>query len=434
MVHDHARGHAINPVRTYGFSAGSANSAPRQSTITRRIRTSRIGVTLRHAWAEPVQLPADGLDEFTRKQARNDTVIQALLELGCGKIRVPLADLAAERGRQRMADLAATGIGFTIFSIGVPSDETIALAGAHSGLISAWEVIAPQDQLAAAVERFAGLREGRKLNRDPKLTVYAGPVRSLLPDDPDASTFQHFASHGFGPEGGDSSLKSDIDGVTFRVSPFDRPWERIAAMADRAAETGLGVLANVQLPRRDEGIVFDDDAAIANHAAETVAAAMAHPGVNIFLDTFMDHDRGYYPRHGLIDRRGNPRPALHAIRNLESFFTPAAEDATNGDGAWMLERTEGRRAFYLQSGTRSGVLHLAGPDRVGGGVEYAPLVFRLPDGAKRKTGYSATVGRYTNLISGEYIPFDAESTSDGTVSITARGRTSPGPRLLLLEP
>ena len=27
----------------------------------------------------------------------------------------------------------------------------------------------------------------------------------------------------------------------------------------------------------------------------------------VFIDTFVDHDRGYYPRHGLLDRRSNPR-------------------------------------------------------------------------------------------------------------------------------
>jgi hypothetical protein len=46
---------------------------------------------------------------------------------------------------------------------------------------------------------------------------------------------------------------------------------------------------------------------------EAVRAARRHPGAAIFLDTFMDHDRGYYPRHGLIDRRFDPRPALYAL-------------------------------------------------------------------------------------------------------------------------
>jgi hypothetical protein len=27
----------------------------------------------------------------------------------------------------------------------------------------------------------------------------------------------------------------------------------------------------------------------------------------------MDHDRSYYPHHGLIDRNHNPRPALYRL-------------------------------------------------------------------------------------------------------------------------
>ena len=34
------------------------------------------------------------------------------------------------------------------------------------------------------------------------------------------------------------------------------------------------------------------------------------------LDTFMDIDRGYFARHGLVDRRNNPRPAATVLRRL----------------------------------------------------------------------------------------------------------------------
>ncbi len=420
MVQVRARGHTINPICTYGYSAGIKNREPVRIEPT--FGTSRIGVTLRHAWAEPLHIPADGLDEFTRKQARNDTVIQALWEMGCKKVRVPVADLASEHGLKRMTDLAATGIGFTVFSIGIPGEETIALADAHSGLICAWEVIAPRDQLVAAVDRFKGLRDRPKTNIN--LSVYAAPVAPMLTDDPvdpGAVTFQHFASHGFALNESGLSLNDQVDGATFRVSPFDKPWDCIAAMADWSSQTGLDVLANVQLPRIDEGVVFDDDAATANFVVETVAAAMAHPEVKVFLDTFMDHDRGYYPRHGLIDRRGAPRPALHAIRNLESFFDPSREVS-------VLKRIEGGRTFYLQSQTLGAILHLT--ER---GVEHSSLSFRPPNGAMRNAGVSTKAGQYIDLQTGETIPFDGETNSDGVFMITPQGEVSPGPRLLILE-
>ncbi len=69
----------------------------------------------------------------------------------------------------------------------------------------------------------------------------------------------------------------------------------------------------VELPRGSESAMFDDDEAVAERVAETADAARSEPDVDVFLDGFMDHDRGYYPRHGLIDRSFNPRPALYRL-------------------------------------------------------------------------------------------------------------------------
>jgi hypothetical protein len=75
---------------------------------------------------------------------------------------------------------------------------------------------------------------------------------------------------------------------------------------------------NVELPRAGESRVFDDDGAVADRVEEAVRAAIDFPSVSIFLDGFMDHDRSYYPRHGLIDRRFNPRPALYRLIEIAS--------------------------------------------------------------------------------------------------------------------
>ena len=74
---------------------------------------------------------------------------------------------------------------------------------------------------------------------------------------------------------------------------------------------GAGV--SVALPRAGESIDFEDDDAVAARVDAAVRAAGEHPGVSLFLDAFMDHDRGYYPRHGLIDRSFNPRAALYEL-------------------------------------------------------------------------------------------------------------------------
>ena len=61
---------------------------------------------------------------------------------------------------------------------------------------------------------------------------------------------------------------------------------------------------------------------------KAVVAGYANPDVRIFLDTFMDHDRGYFPRAGLYDRRLNPRRAAFVLRHLNSAINIHGTDIT----------------------------------------------------------------------------------------------------------
>jgi hypothetical protein len=96
------------------------------------------------------------------------------------------------------------------------------------------------------------------------------------------------------------------------------PWtDRVEGSVTRAkrvaADRGRNAVVIVELPRAGESTVFDDDETVAVRIEEIVNEASTQPDVPVFLDGFIDHDRGYYPRHGLIDRAFNPRPALHRL-------------------------------------------------------------------------------------------------------------------------
>lgn len=422
MVRVEDAGHAIDPVRTYGFSADQEQpNKPRQVSGT----GSRLGVSLRHSWAEPMELPTDGLDEFTRKQARNDYVIQALWELGITDIRVPIDDLASVNGRARMGDLFAKGHRFTVFSIDLPDEKTIELIDQYSPMVAAWEVIAPQDRLAAIIERLAELRTHLSV------PVFLSPVVSLeSPTEEESAglTFQHFASHGFSARDDgllqqalESGLAKSVDGVTFRVSPFKRPWQALSAIAAQAGASGLNVMVNLQLPRRNEGVPADDDVFLANHIAETVMAALAFPRTKIFLDTFVDHDRGYYPRHALIDRRYNPRPAFHALRNLEALLPQNLKEAPE---VQSLESADGVNGFTITARTFHGILH-----RVESGDAIAPLILDVADCSE---GDLASA-RYIDLSSGAALAFTVEQNPDGNVAIRPAETDQLGPRLFILS-
>jgi len=361
MVRVFPGGHAVDPIRTYGYSE---NADPPRSTAPTGTSTesdSALGVSLRHSWASASELPSDGLDEFIRKRARNDYIIQALWELRIRKLRVPMGDLASESGRRRIADLVANGHSFTVFSIGMPEDGLVGLISDHADLVSAWEVIAPQDQLAACVEQIAAARQRLSL------PIYLAPVVPMDRAQAGGASFQHFASHGFSL--GDApllertmselNLADKVDGVTLRTSPFEKPWDGISSLSARIGARGLSALANVQLPRINEGVAFDDDAQTANHVVEAVLVAMANPSVSVFIDTFVDHDRGYYPRNGLIDRRYNPRPAFHALRTFEALLSGRGEKMVVC--SLNAEDSGAARAFALRAGSFRGILHLAAP-------------------------------------------------------------------------
>ena len=109
-----------------------------------------------------------------------------------------------------------------------------------------------------------------------------------------------------------------FDEVVFRIPWADSIGGALTDAGELAAALGRRAVVVVELPRRSESATFDDDEVVADRVVEAASAAIAEPGVAVFLDGYMDHDRGYYPRHGLIDRSFNPRTALYRLIQISS--------------------------------------------------------------------------------------------------------------------
>ena len=108
----------------------------------------------------------------------------------------------------------------------------------------------------------------------------------------------------------------------------------------------------------------------------------------MFLDTFVDHDRGYYPRNGLLDRRYNPRLGYYVFRHLQRAL---------GNDQHTLEMTpinasDSIRAFALESRRYRCVLLLA--DEQAHHVELDLSCFSEP-------GVRGGTGKWMNLQTGE---------------------------------
>ncbi len=242
--------------------------------------------------------------------------------------------------------------------MGAPDADTWRLAVDNRHLLEAVELILPRQLLSAPLEVPAGAPPVR-------LSVVgrrgAGPKEGVY--------FSHFPTPGFDVD--DPDLGGLPPGaVVFRVG-WDTPvWEGVAAAAAAAGRLGRQAVATVWLPRRAEGEAFTDDAAVAARVVTAFAAARAAPQVAVELDSLVDHDRGYWPRHGLLDRRSNPRPAFHALRHLSRLFP--------GDGILSEEAPDERLAggYLSLVGERRGVLLPRGPEAA------APALLDLVTGAR----------------------------------------------------
>ncbi|MCP4420113.1 MAG: hypothetical protein GY805_26205, partial [Chloroflexi bacterium] len=313
LVRVYADRHEILPIRTYGagkLDAGFPQVEPYQMIGT---PTHMLGVTLRRGWGRRVELAADGLDEFKRKEAYRDGLLIALLELGVTSLRVPFADLANADVRQRLSDFVKLGFEFTIYTLDVPDEATLAIMAAHGDLIKNWEIVFPEhsvSQIGVAIKHAQTVFSGQ---------FFIAPVVPIKKDDGDSKTFQHFASHGFSCEQANKvenwlailGNRAENIGLTFRVSPWDDP---IFTLHEIERQSKRVKLVNLQLPRLDEGVCFDDNNQLQSFIVDAYNASRTMVNTTVFIDTFVDSDRGYYPRNGLLDRRFNPRPAFYALK------------------------------------------------------------------------------------------------------------------------
>ncbi len=314
-----ADGHIVTPVRTFGAVDVDAPTPRTAEAVCTSGWRSPIGVTLRHGWMSDVAFPTSGLDEFRRKTIRNDALLPALWEARIGEVRVPAGDLATPAGRDRLGQLHRRGMSFTVRSAGVPDARTISRVAAARSELARWEIVAPPSKSAAVIAALADAPEGLPL-----------AIAPLVPLGSPGGAVHHFVTSGFSPHDEatlEALLALDAAGLigelVFRVAPGEAIAPAIAEVADRARAAGRGAIANIELPRAGESIPFDDDAAVADRVEEAARAARDFPEVAVFLDGFVDHDRSYYPRHGLIDRRFNPRPALHRLVAIASEAAPA---------------------------------------------------------------------------------------------------------------
>lgn len=341
--------HRTRIFRTYGRTAATVTLAAPDRILPSAPHTpvsTMVGVDLRHPWAEVVQIPYTGcLDEFARKQARNDYPLMALWEMGVSRLRVPLADLADEGTLARARLFALKGARFMPFTYGVPTTAEQSVLTAAREVLCGVEVIV-QGDLAPVRDELA------KLRATVGVPVFASRFHSHTDNAGRSGQFLHVINHGYLVDDRDlvrhEVVSEAADGLSFRVGIDSDPVATLAAIADFARKSGIRGLAHVRLAHDNPARAETNDLAAANRVAATLAVASAFPELDVYLDTLLDQDRGYFPRAGLLDRHFNPRMAANVVRNLNATLQPgAAITPLSGGAGYLLTTPEACQVLLL---------------------------------------------------------------------------------------
>lgn len=343
IIEIHDDGHILHYLRSYGEtlaadasgSAVATRSAAKQLPNPKKPGGVPFGVFLRHPWAEIVALPNNGpMDEFLRKEARNDYHLAALWRMGLRHARVPLSDLLDSRISARMADLVAIGHRFTVFGFGVPEGRPRELIKQRAALFERYECILPADEIGRDAAEVAKFR--RELDRP----VLVAPIATSAADKKIGSRIELFVSHGYRPNQLEeierllgSVNPGDLDHLVMRIGLSSDMLAIATELAAWQARSGCRLDLHLRIAADNPATNVVDDAAILNGVVTFYLAALAFPELPMMLDTFMDIDRGYFVRHGLIDRRCNLRPAGLAVEALAAYCQgPAAVTAVPVEG------------------------------------------------------------------------------------------------------
>lgn len=268
-------------------------------------------IPLRHPWAAVTDLSFNGpFEEFFRKQVRNDYTLMRLQQMGTMNLRVPISDLMTPDLRARMEDYHAAGCSFTVCCIGVPAPDQWAACREHAAMLDAVEFITARLDMADLQDGIAALTpiEG--------VGLYVGLAHSSVHERAGAK-FSHAVSFGYKWERRDEAVAglSSVDaaqiisGLVFQIDLTDDVVTSLEAMDAFAGEHAIRLSANIRFADEDPAAANFDDEAIATRVRQAVETIRTLRNVDIQFDTFADVDRGYHPRHGLVDQLYNLRPA-----------------------------------------------------------------------------------------------------------------------------
>ena len=305
-------GHRVRVIPTEGRCLGHGETLNENDPVSAHPSRVSLVVHLRHGWARATDMPYNGpMEEFARKRARNDYVLLRLWQMGISGVRTPLSDLHDPEYGPRVRDFHAAGIHFTFFCPGVPAPEIWSQCVENKGLIETVEFVTSTPDLSDIADQFGGFDSA---DGPP---VHIGKFHSSAHEPRRGSKFAHSVSFGFKWEDRETLLsglkKADknacVSGIVFQVNLEDDLGSLLAQINDWGVGAGLRTVAVIKLSDTNPAMANFDDEAIAGRIGDALETVKGLENMTLQLDTYSDIDRGYHPRHGLLDGRSNFRVA-----------------------------------------------------------------------------------------------------------------------------
>ena len=353
-------GHTVHFVRSNGAFLATdkqppATSSRRFAPHPRQRRAMPLGIHLRHPWAEMTAIPATGgADEFARKLARNDYPLLSLWEMGVRKLRVPLQDLVDDHARARMTLMQQMGYEFTVYSFGLPAGNQRAVLLHHSDLIATYEFILDWKNLDTTLDEI------RQLQQEASFPVLLSRLRGKEDETGSGAKgfYFHNIRHGFrhdDPELADPRLNQAVadgllHGLAFHLPRTEFPWPALLTIAATAQRLGLRAVAELRMVSDNPAEPFVDDLANANRVAEALVAARTLENVDIYVDSLIDVDRGYFARTGLYDRRYAPRLGGQVVQHLTALLSALLDETASVLAPLAAESEDAARLLMLRCG------------------------------------------------------------------------------------
>lgn len=321
------KGHIAYPIRTMGVRTHATEQKNKNSvqylSNPKSSNFAHVGVELRHTWTEVAQIPATGgVQEFGRKSARNDYPLLALWEMGAKLSKVTDQDVLDEATNRRMQLLAGMGHRFLLTSLGAPKAALQETDLKRAGVMGI-ETNLSTSRFQTSLPRLIAFKE--KTN----IQVYWCKIHTYDDTHYDGKHFSHFVKSGFTTDDlvaqasviREALQSKAIDGITVRIESDQHLLDVAPLLHAFAQENNCQIVASLKLNGPSIAQSNDDEAALIEKVCAAMLFSKTTDRVRYVFDTFMDVDRGYYPRRAFIDRQFNPNPAAHVFAHINSIFS-----------------------------------------------------------------------------------------------------------------